>query len=123
VLSLGLGRAYKQIVDDAARERRPVHLVEQERLGVTHAEAGAYLLGAWGLPFGIVEAVAYHHRPRPAGAGPCETVAAVHVAAALVHGEEIDLPFLEGRGLAGRLPAWRAAAHKLLDPRDPKEAA
>jgi HD-like signal output (HDOD) protein len=31
--------------------------------GATHAEVGAYLLGLWGLPTSIVEAVALHHTP------------------------------------------------------------
>ena len=30
---------------------------------ITHAEVGAFLLGLWGLPFRIVEAVANHHAP------------------------------------------------------------
>jgi HD-like signal output (HDOD) protein len=40
-------------------------LFECERLttGATHAEIGAYLLGLWGLPYSIVEAVALHHSP------------------------------------------------------------
>jgi HD-like signal output (HDOD) protein len=47
-------------------------LVDCERLttGATHAEIGAYLLGLWGLPYSIVEAVALHHAPgsvRPQG--------------------------------------------------------
>jgi hypothetical protein len=29
----------------------------------SHAELGAYLLGLWGIPDNIVEAVAFHHRP------------------------------------------------------------
>ncbi|MBX7115796.1 MAG: HDOD domain-containing protein [Myxococcaceae bacterium] len=29
--------------------------------GVTHAQVGAYLLGLWGLPLSIVEAVSQHH--------------------------------------------------------------
>jgi len=30
---------------------------------VSHAHVGAYLLGAWGLPYGIVEAIAHSHNP------------------------------------------------------------
>jgi HD-like signal output (HDOD) protein len=37
---------------------------EQQIIGATHAQAGAYLLGLWGLPIPLVEAVAYHHTPR-----------------------------------------------------------
>jgi HD-like signal output (HDOD) protein len=39
------------------------HVAELATWGVTHAEIGAYLLGLWGLPFQIVEAVANHHAP------------------------------------------------------------
>jgi HD-like signal output (HDOD) protein len=44
---------------------RHLPLVECERLttGASHAEIGAYLLGLWGLPYSIVEAVALHHAP------------------------------------------------------------
>jgi len=36
---------------------------ERRTTGATHAEIGAYLLGLWGLPYSIVEAVALHHSP------------------------------------------------------------
>lgn len=43
---------------------------DEADLGFTHGGAGAYLLGLWGLPPGVVEAVAFHHEPpgTPAGA-------------------------------------------------------
>ena len=34
---------------------------EKNNFKTTHAEIGAYLLGIWGLPDSIVEAVAFHH--------------------------------------------------------------
>ncbi|GAX59515.1 signal transduction protein [Candidatus Scalindua japonica] len=36
---------------------------EHEVLNTSHAEMGAYLLGLWGLPIGIVESIAFHHHP------------------------------------------------------------
>lgn len=36
---------------------------EYQSFGTSHAEIGAYLLGLWGLPDSVVEAVACHHRP------------------------------------------------------------
>jgi len=36
---------------------------EEELLGTSHAEIGAYLLGLWGIPHLAVEAIAHHHRP------------------------------------------------------------
>jgi HD-like signal output (HDOD) protein len=36
---------------------------EYKALGTSHAEMGGYLLGIWGLPTPIVEAVTFHHYP------------------------------------------------------------
>lgn len=36
---------------------------ERQIIGATHAEIGAYLLGLWGFPYNVVEAVAFHHSP------------------------------------------------------------
>jgi HD-like signal output (HDOD) protein len=36
---------------------------EEELLGTSHAEIGAYLLGLWGIPNLVVEAIAHHHHP------------------------------------------------------------
>jgi HD-like signal output (HDOD) protein len=48
---------------EAAQRGVPAYVVERSTWGATHAEIGAYLLGLWGLPFQIVEAVANHHAP------------------------------------------------------------
>ncbi len=57
---------------------------EREIFGVTHAEVGAYLLGLWGIPFPIVEAVAFHHRPNEVAPESRPLVAAVHIASGLI---------------------------------------
>ena len=46
---------------------------DENLLGFTHGEAGAYLLGLWGLPSTVVDAVAFHHgeAPGPTGRGLC----------------------------------------------------
>src|ERR1700753_29920 len=36
---------------------------EEQLLGISHAEIGAYLLGLWGINNTIVEAIAHHHHP------------------------------------------------------------
>jgi putative nucleotidyltransferase with HDIG domain len=40
-----------------------LYAAETQVLGASHAEVGAYLLGIWGLPYAVVEAVAHHHQP------------------------------------------------------------
>lgn len=52
----------------AARDRAPLYRVEDEELGFSHASVGAALLGMWGLPYSVLDAVAHHHeRPDLAG--------------------------------------------------------
>lgn len=53
---------------------------EYEAFGVSHAELGAYLLSIWGLPGGVVGAVAYHHRPQSGATGSFAVLDAVHIA-------------------------------------------
>jgi putative nucleotidyltransferase with HDIG domain len=109
------------ILERVRVERRPIHHVEQELHGVTHAEIGAHLLALWGLPHSVTEAVAGHHDHKWLEP-PFDTVAAVQIATTLVEelegermmtvGEapEPDLDYLERAGLASRLPHWRALA-------------
>lgn len=88
---------------------------EQDKCNGPHyAEAGAYLLGLWGLPMPIVEAVASHHQPGRSRFRGFWVGGAVHVARALVSGEEVDEKYLESVGLRDRLPAWRKMADDLL---------
>jgi HD-like signal output (HDOD) protein len=54
-----LRRAY----DVAQTENIPLHEAERRIIGTSHAEIGAYLLGLWGLPCAVVEAIAFQHHP------------------------------------------------------------
>lgn len=114
-----------------ARERgEPLHLVERRAGAVTHAEVGAYLLGLWGLPHAIVEAVAHHHSPERVEQNGLDPLAAVHIANLLVHGLEgskpavsIDPAYLASVGAADRVPAWHERAARLIQETEAKEAA
>jgi len=72
-----------------------------------HAQAGAYLLGLWGLPTPVVQAVAYRHAPARVDRTRLGIVGTVHVATALASGEDVDEGFLEAIGLHSRLDQWR----------------
>ncbi|MEZ4503307.1 MAG: response regulator [Dehalococcoidia bacterium] len=95
---------------------------EVELFGADHGEVGAYLLGIWGIPDPIVEAVAFHHRPAQAPTHGFTPLTAVHVADALAHevdGQDdsvlvtsVDEEYLERLGLLDRLDGWRLLALK-----------
>ncbi len=58
---------------------------EYELMGSSHAEVGAYLLGLWGIPDHIVEAVALHHFPSRLLDNTFSALTALHLANALLH--------------------------------------
>jgi HD-like signal output (HDOD) protein len=111
---------------EAIERELPLYEVELEREGVTHAELGAYLLSLWGLPDGIVEAVAHHHSPGTADGYAFDGVAVVHIADALAHelapaGEDapkaptVDEDLLDRLGMRPRLDLWRHMARQLVE--------
>ncbi len=77
-----------------------------------HAEAGAYLLGLWGLPMAIIEAVAFHLQPQRSNVRSFWVSGAVHVATALASGSPIDEQYLERTGVLSRLDGWRDLANE-----------
>lgn len=83
--------------------------------GPHHAEAGAYLLGLWGLPMPIVEAVAYHRTPSRMKSSGFWVSGAVHVASSLVSGEELDMDYLRAVGVSDKVPQWRALAESMAE--------
>lgn len=96
------------------------HAAEESITGVSHAEVGAYLLGIWGLPCPIVEAVAHHHHPERVARQEFDVSAAVHVADRLVHearrssAAPLTGAALEALGANAPLDAWRAIVADLL---------
>jgi HD-like signal output (HDOD) protein/CheY-like chemotaxis protein len=82
VLAACMGAEYKIVLDMV--DKVGVSLVEAERevIGADHGEVGAYLLGIWGLPDAIVEAVGWSQRPCAAPPGASIALTAVHIACA-----------------------------------------
>jgi putative nucleotidyltransferase with HDIG domain len=82
VLESRLPHEYAENLQAAKREGLPLEVIERMRFSVTHAEVGAYLLGLWGLPHEIIEAVGKHHAPWSA-LKTFDTTVAVRLADAL----------------------------------------
>ncbi|MGV8961482.1 MAG: HDOD domain-containing protein [Stenotrophomonas sp.] len=79
-----------------------------------HAEAGAYLLGLWGLPMPIIEAVAFHLQPQRSNIRSFWVTGAVHVATSLASGLPVDEQYLARVGVAAKLDGWRNSASDLI---------
>ncbi|MFY9731484.1 MAG: response regulator [Candidatus Acidiferrales bacterium] len=98
VLATRSPKHFARVLQGAAEEKRPLFAVEQDLMGVSHAEVGAYLLGIWGLPCPVVEAVAHRHHPERVPQETLDAVAVVHVANYLAHENPVRPPAQENSG-------------------------
>ncbi|MFZ0284615.1 MAG: response regulator [Terriglobales bacterium] len=123
VLASTCGEEYQRAVELAVAEQSTLEQSEQGVFGTTHAQVGAYLLGLWGLPDSVVEAVAWHHTPAQARPEGFSALIAVHAANFLdrqLHPppcgfphDVIDQPLLAALGVAERLPSWKSKCQEL----------
>jgi HD-like signal output (HDOD) protein len=63
VLASNCASRYDEAVKLAHDKQIALGEAEQQVFGANHADVGGYLLGLWGLPVPVVEAIALHHRP------------------------------------------------------------
>jgi putative nucleotidyltransferase with HDIG domain len=124
VLATRSPKHFARALQGSAQEKRPLFAVEQELMGVSHAEVGAHLLGIWGLPCPVVEAVAHHHHPERLPQQTLDAVAVVHVANYLAHENPVrpaaeedsnaylkpDPEYLENLGLTEQILGWNEFA-------------
>jgi HD-like signal output (HDOD) protein len=108
----------------ACREGTPLDEAERKHVGFSHAEVGAYLLGLWGLPPFILEAVAFHHVPSGLPLRGLDVLGATHAATVLtdeilspIPGITCDPPSFDGKlldilGDDDQVPAWRRLAEQ-----------
>lgn len=97
-------------------ENLTFHEAEYKFFNTSHAEVGAYLLGLWGFPEEIIEAIAYHHSLPKSGL-PSNTAApmimAVHLADRFTNSCAPDNEFIEKFKLNEKLNEYRTIAEKI----------
>ena len=123
ILAWKLSLHFEKVLAEARGARCPVYEVEERLDGFSHAEIGAYLLGLWGLPYTVVEAVALHHGPNRVPHHNFDAISAVYAANLLAN--ELEDPAngamgvyklddyqqeLAALGVAEQIPEWRAMA-------------
>lgn len=113
---------YRKVVGLSGEMQQPLYVVEKMHIGVSHAEAGAYLLGLWNLPPAVIEAVLFHHFPASSASDEFQPLTAVHAADALLApvssaydakiSSQLALKYLERLGVEHKLNDWQALAAK-----------
>lgn len=124
VLAAFLPEVITASIEKAKQEELPLYVAEKKLHGFSHADVGAYLLGQWGLPYPLIEAVAFHHVPRTVNQSCFDILSAVHIADGLSYEVEvdifgpsplagsIDMDYMEQLGVADRLSEWRNIAEQ-----------
>jgi putative nucleotidyltransferase with HDIG domain len=123
VLADHFGRDYALVCLAADKTSLPLLSAELDQFDASHADVGGYLLGLWGLPQDLIEAVAFHHDPAAHELDRFSPLTAVHVANALMHAADegaeadslatprkLDRRYLERLRCIQRLPVWREIA-------------
>lgn len=65
-----------------------LHEAERAVMGASNAEIGAYLLGLWGLPYPVVEAIAFQYHPEKVGRSGFDVLAVLVTAERLAMAED-----------------------------------
>ncbi len=123
IFAANMPDAYGEVLDLVRKTGQSFAAAEAAIFNVSHAEAGAYLLGLWGLPDTILEAVAYHHHPDKSPTQKMNTLTVVHMANVLDHVQQtenwddetfvlpINMTYLTGIGMEQHVPRWRRACN------------
>jgi HD-like signal output (HDOD) protein len=116
VMAVNFPALVEETIRKSRTEKKLLWELEYFTWGASHAELGGYLLSLWGLSDGVVEAVAFHHRPSQARRQAFSAVTAVHVANTFgrhqhsecgLTAQPIDVDYLRGLGLAERVDGWK----------------
>ncbi|MEP7076189.1 MAG: response regulator [Acidobacteriota bacterium] len=117
VLAINLPKKFESVQDIATRDNLSRVEAERRVFGATHSEVGGYLLGLWGLPTNVVQAVAFHDIPAESRSEGFNAITAVHAAnviqGSIDRGEgqelgiEFDMEYLATLGLLDRIPVWQ----------------
>lgn len=104
--------------------------VEREMLHADHGVVGAYLLGLWGLPGRVVEAVCFQHRLQEYPQDEFTPALAVHIANVLHYKlkpdmcigacQELDEVAVAKAGLSGRMDGFMEIAKEVVKEPSPE---
>ncbi len=132
ILAINLPERYRESVSGVPPFGDGLYQAEREGFGVGHPEVGAYLMGLWGLPGPVIEAIAYHHRPERYPADSFDSFTAVYAANILDHelgvsalsngmSTSFNMEYLQRIGCDTRLETWRNMVRRAREEGDHEE--
>ena len=108
---------YTDAVLLARQEHIPLRLAEKKIFQATHCDMGAFLIGLWGFPSDIVEAIGFHHQLGEYPADTFSPALAVHIANVMYYKfhqdetigsvPEFNEEYLHKIGMGDKLQKWQ----------------
>lgn len=109
---------YNEVISLVIDKHLAAHEAENEIFCVSHALVGAHLLGLWGFPDAVVEAVAFHHCPGDSRSKGLDLAGVVYVADIMEYHEQyqkgtwqrlsgVNEAYLKACGVTDRVLLWR----------------
>ncbi len=121
VLAQYLPDKFTEVLTEHQNSDRAMPEIEKEIIGASNEYVGAYLLGLWGLPYPVVEAVAHHNQPWVVEHDEFQILDALYVATHLVadvheHPKDTDLnlEYLDKLNVSKNLDQWRQMTEELI---------
>ena len=123
ILAAAIPEKYGEALTLAIETNVPLREAEYSKIGCGHSEVGAYLMGLWGLPDGVIEAIAFHDKPDRCPMTQMTPLIAVHAANALVHQctddesaheAELCMDAIAAIGCEQRIEAWTQLVEQSL---------
>jgi len=114
---------YKQVIHRKDPDTQSFHDAEVQLVGCPHELVGAYLMGIWGLPVAIIQAVQFHQLPSETIDSGFSALTAVHCADAITsecdHSPlnrdiKLNTEYLNGLQMSHKVDLWRSLHEEYL---------
>jgi HD-like signal output (HDOD) protein/CheY-like chemotaxis protein len=117
ILAQNFSDTYCEVLKAADGADAPLWQGEQAAFGASHAEAGAYLMGLWGIEPPLLAAIAFHHNPAASKTANFDLLAMTHLADAFARAQHktialtdpgvgLDSGYVAAVGVAPQIAAW-----------------
>ncbi len=116
---------YEQAVLLAEEKNIKLRVAEKEIFDTVHGDIGAYLMGLWGMPGPVVEAIGFHHRIDNYPGNGFSPAIAVHAANVLYYENhpdnivgaphKMDTAHLQTLGMSEKINHWRELCTEIFE--------
>ncbi len=125
VMLAKMDKLYEKTTLLAGEEGISLRSAEKRIFNAVHDDFGAYLMGLWGMPGPVIEAIGFHHRLDNYPEDQFSPAIAVHLANAFYYEKypdtittaphAVNIPHLEAIGLSDNIEQWRELCSEILE--------